>query len=61
MGVIFEYGDEGDGEGEVQYNDYGMEGKGKGEKVVELVKMVKEGGVGMEGVGMEGEMGMDYG
>ena len=37
IGVGLEYGEEGEGDGEVYYNDYGMEVEGGGEGVVKVV------------------------
>lgn len=45
---------------ELYYNDYGMDGKAKRDKVVELVKMLKDRGLRIDAVGMQGHMGMDY-
>lgn len=37
-----------------------MDGKAKRDKVVELVKMLKDRGLRIDAVGMQGHMGMDY-
>lgn len=57
---IFQYVYEVDLEVEFYYNDYGMDGKVKCDKVVELVKMLKDCGLCIDVVGMQGYMGMDY-
>ena len=58
--LIFQYAHEADPEAELYYNDYGMDGKAKRDKVVELVKMLKDRGLRIDAVGMQGHMGMDY-
>lgn len=58
--LIFQYAHEVDPEAELYYNDYGMDGKAKRDKVVELVKMLKDRGLRIDAVGMQGHMGMDY-
>ena len=42
LGIFFGAG--ADPEAELYYNDYGMDGKAKRDKVVELVKMLKDRG-----------------
>lgn len=58
--AYFQYAHEADPEAELYYNDYGMDGKAKRDKVVELVKMLKDRGLRIDAVGMQGHMGMDY-
>lgn len=58
--LAFQYAHEADPEAELYYNDYGMDGKAKRDKTVELIKMLKERGLQIDAVGMQGHMGMDY-
>lgn len=56
----FECAHEADPEAELYYNDYGMNVPGRRDAVVALVKSLKEKGIRIDAVGMQGHMGMDY-
>lgn len=58
--LAFQYAHEADPEAELYYNDYGMDGKAKRDKTVELVNMLKQRGLRIDAVGMQGHMGMNY-
>lgn len=58
--LAFQYAHEADPAAELYYNDYGMDGKAKRDKTVELIKMLKERGLQIDAVGMQGHMGMDH-
>lgn len=58
--LAFQYAHEADPEAELYYNDFGMDGKAKREKTVELVNMLKQRGLRIDAVGMQGHMGMNY-
>lgn len=60
ISLAFQYAHEADPEAELYYNDYGMDGKAKREKTIELVNMLKENGLRIDAVGMQGHMGMDH-
>lgn len=56
----FQYAHEADPDAELYYNDYAMNMPGKREGVVKLVSSLKEKGIRIDAVGMQGHMGMDY-
>ena len=58
--LAFQYAHEADPDAELYYNDYAMNMPGKREGVVKLVSSLKEKGIRIEAVGMQGHMGMDY-
>lgn len=58
--LAFQYAHEADPEAELYYNDYGMNVKGRRERVVRLIKELKERKLRIDAVGMQGHMGMDY-
>lgn len=58
--LAFQYAHEADPNAELYYNDYAMNMPGKREGVVKLVKKLKERGLRIDAVGMQGHMGMDY-
>lgn len=58
--LIFQYAHEADPDVELYYNDYGMDVKAKRDKVVELVNLLKQRGLRIDAVGMQGHMGMDH-
>ncbi|RHJ87928.1 endo-1,4-beta-xylanase [Parabacteroides sp. AM08-6] len=58
--LAFQYAHEADPDAELYYNDFSMDGKAKRDKVVELVKMLKEHGLRIDAVGMQGHMGLNY-
>lgn len=58
--LAFQYAHEADPDAELYYNDYAMNMPGKREGVVKLVSSLKEKGIRIDSVGMQGHMGMDY-
>jgi endo-1,4-beta-xylanase len=45
---------------ELYYNDYGMNVPGRRDSVVKLIRTLKERGLRIDAVGMQGHMGLDY-
>lgn len=58
--LAFQYAHEADPDAELYYNDYAMNMPGKREGVVKLISSLKEKGIRIDAVGMQGHMGMDY-
>lgn len=58
--LAFQYAHEADPEAELYYNDYSMAAPGRREGVVKLVQSLKEKGIRIDAVGMQGHIGMDY-
>lgn len=58
--LAFQYAHEADPDAELYYNDFGMHHPGRCETVVKLVKSLKEKGIRIDAVGMQGHMGMDH-
>lgn len=58
--LAFRYAHEADPDAELYYNDYAMQSEAKRNAVVALVKSLKEKGLRIDAVGMQGHMGMDY-
>lgn len=58
--LAFQYAHEADPDAELYYNDFGMHHPGRRDGVVELVKSLKEKGLRIDAVGLQGHMGMDY-
>ena len=58
--LAFQYAHEADPDAELYYNDYGMNVAGRRDGVVKLVNSLKEKGLRIDAVGMQGHMGMDY-
>ena len=58
--LAFQYAHEADPDAELYYNDYAMNMPGKREGVVKLVSSLKEKGIRIDAVGMQGHMVMDY-
>ena len=56
----FEFAREADPEAELYYNDYNMWKPGKVRAVVQMVRDLKEKGVKVDGIGMQGHWGLDY-
>lgn len=56
----FEFAHEADPDAELYYNDYNDEEPGKREKVLRLVKMLKDKGLRIDGVGIQGHWQMHY-
>lgn len=58
--LAFQFAHEADPGAELYYNDYNEWHAGKRETIVKLVNSLKEKGIRIDGVGMQGHMGMDY-
>lgn len=58
--LAFEYAHEADPDAELYYNDYAMNMPPKRDAVVKLVNGLKERGLRVDAIGMQGHMGMDY-
>jgi len=58
--LAFKFAHEADPDAELYYNDYSMYGKGKRDGVVAMVKKLKEKGIKIDGIGMQGHIGVDY-
>jgi endo-1,4-beta-xylanase len=58
--LAFQFAHEADPDVELYYNDYSMALPAKCATVVELVKKLKEKGLRIDAVGMQGHIGMDY-
>lgn len=57
--LAFQFAHEADPDAELYYNDYSMALEGRRNKVVELVKSLKEKGIRIDGVGMQSHIGLD--
>lgn len=60
IALAFQYAHEADPKAELYYNDYNEWHPGKRRTIVEMVKSFKERGIRIDGVGMQGHMGMEY-
>lgn len=60
IGKAFEYAQMADPEAELYYNDYNMWKAEKRDRVVKLVQDLKNKGIKIDGVGMQGHYGLDY-
>lgn len=58
--LAFQYAHEADPDVELYINDYAMNRPEKRDKYVSLVKDLKNRGLKIDGIGMQGHMGMDY-
>lgn len=58
--LAFQYAQEADPAAELYYNDFSMAHPGKRDGVVKLVKQLKERGLRIDAVGMQGHMTMDF-
>ncbi len=56
----FEWTHEADPDAELYYNDFNMWYKNKRKSVIKLVKRLKEKGIKINGIGMQGHWGLDY-
>ncbi len=57
--LAFQYAHEADPDAELYYNDYNEWVEGKRDAIVNLVKALKEKGIRIDGVGMQGHVGLD--
>lgn len=58
--LAFQFAHEADPDAFLLYNDYSMALPGKREGVVKMVKRLQEQGVKIDGIGMQGHIGLDY-
>ncbi|GHT68247.1 beta-xylanase [Bacteroidia bacterium] len=58
--LAFQFAHEADPDAELYYNDYSMALEGKRKGVVQMVKAIQDKGLRIDGVGMQGHIGMDY-
>lgn len=58
--LAFQFAHEADPEAELYYNDYSMAGEEKRQGVVAMVKKLQGQGVKIDGIGMQGHIGLDY-
>ncbi len=58
--LAFQYAHEADPDAELYLNDYGMNVKGRRETYVKIIKDLQARGLRIDGIGMQGHMGMDY-
>lgn len=57
--LAFKFAHEADPDAELYYNDYNEWYEGKRKTVIELVRSMKQQGIRIDGVGMQGHIGMD--
>lgn len=58
--LAFEYAHEADPDAELYINDFSMANPVKRKKYVELLDTLRNRGIRIDGIGMQGHMGMDY-
>lgn len=58
--LAFQFAHEADPQAELYYNDYNMGKEGKRKAVVQLINELKNEGIRVDGIGMQGHMTMDY-
>lgn len=58
--LAFQYAHEADPDAELYYNDYGMNEAGRRDGVARMIRSLKEKGLRIDAVGMQGHMGLDY-
>lgn len=58
--LAFQFAHEADPDAELYYNDYSMAGEGKRKGVVKMVKNLQNQGVKIDGIGMQGHVGLEY-
>ena len=58
--LAFQFAHEADPEAELYYNDYSMAEPGKRNGVVAMVKKLQDQGVKIDGIGMQGHIGLDH-
>lgn len=56
----FQFAHEADPEAELYYNDFSMANPGKREGVVKMVKNLQNQGIKIDGIGMQGHVGLEY-
>lgn len=58
--LAFQYAHEADPDAELYLNDYGMNVPGRRDTYVRIIKDLQARGLRIDGIGMQGHMGMDY-
>ncbi len=58
--LAFRFAHEADPDAELYYNDYGMNVEGRRNAVVKMVNGLKDRGLRIDAIGMQGHMGLDY-
>ena len=58
--LAFKFAHEADPDAELYYNDYNEWHVGKREAIVKMIKQLKDNGLRIDAVGMQGHIGMDY-
>lgn len=58
--LAFQFAHEADPNAQLNYNDYNMALPGKREAVVKMVKELKDQGIRIDAVGMQGHLGLDF-
>ncbi|MCP9199099.1 endo-1,4-beta-xylanase [Gramella sp. GC03-9] len=58
--LAFQFAHEADPQAKLYYNDYSMSKPGKRDGVVRMVKELKEEGIHIDGIGMQGHIGMSH-
>ncbi|MDT0687754.1 endo-1,4-beta-xylanase [Autumnicola psychrophila] len=58
--LAFRFAHEADPEAELFYNDYSMSNPGKRKGVVKMVKKLKKEGIPIDGIGMQGHIGLNH-
>lgn len=58
--LAFQYAQEADPNAELYYNDYNEWHKGKRETVIRLIRTLKERGIRIDGIGLQGHIGMEW-
>src|SRR5690606_25773731 len=58
--LAFEFAHAADPEAELYYNDFSMAFEGKRNGVVNMITKLKNQGVKVTGIGMQGHLGLDY-
>lgn len=58
--LAFQFAREADPDAELYYNDYSMFMPGRRATVVRMIKSLQEQGVKIDGIGMQGHVGLDY-
>lgn len=56
----FQFAHEADPDAELYYNDYSMYLSGRRNTVIQMVKSLQEQNIRIDGIGMQGHIGMDY-
>ncbi|MCH7412418.1 endo-1,4-beta-xylanase [Belliella sp. R4-6] len=60
MKLAFQFAHEADPDAELYYNDYSMANPGKRDGVVKMVKNLQAQGIKIDGIGMQGHIGLEY-